>query len=49
MCPYSKEGKREKNDEKEEKVKKEGERNLGLELEERAEPTDQEKAKDTAM
>lgn len=54
ISPYqdrdlSKEGKREKNEEKEEKAKKEGESNLGLELEEKEEPTDQEKAKDTAM
>ncbi|XP_036898401.1 small integral membrane protein 24 [Sturnira hondurensis] len=45
------EGKREKTEKQKEKKRaaKEGESNLGMELEEKEEPRDQEKAKDTTM
>lgn len=53
MYPYSEEGKREKieeiKDTKGRKAEKEGERNLGLELEEQEEPRVEGKVTNTAM
>ncbi|XP_014651438.1 PREDICTED: small integral membrane protein 24 [Ceratotherium simum simum] len=49
LCPSSKEAKKGKKQKKEKKPKKRGENNVGLEVEEKEGPSDDEKTKNTAM